>query len=187
MKLNLASPEPADARQARTRENLAHALLRLLPGRDFDELTIREIAGEAKIGYATFFRHYPSKQALLHDIAAREIDGLIACALPMLNAQNRRGSSHAVFDYVDGRRPLWSALLTGGAAGMLKEELAERARDLAEATALGGWLPDSLRVAFSVAATVELIAWWLEEGGEKSVDQMAEIHNRLVIAPSVAK
>ena len=57
----------------RTRRTLLDALLRLIEARPFDQITIREIAGEAGIGYATFFRHYPSKDALLQDLASGEI------------------------------------------------------------------------------------------------------------------
>ena len=61
---------PTDARQVRSRSALAAALLELLEERPFDQLTIREITARAGTGYATFFRHYPDKEALLHDVAA---------------------------------------------------------------------------------------------------------------------
>jgi len=36
------------------------------------QITIREIAANANISYVTFFRHHPTKEALLHDIAQEE-------------------------------------------------------------------------------------------------------------------
>lgn len=176
-----------DARQVRTRRSLLDALLMLLETRAFEQVTIREIARQAGIGYATFFRHYPSKEALLHDLAAGEIGALLARALPVLFAVDTRQSCVTLFHYVDDRRALWSALLTGGAATMLKQEFTAQARRIAEETGgPGGWLPDELRVIFAVSATVEVIAWWLGQDSSVPVEKMAEILDRLVVVPAMA-
>ena len=59
-----------DARQVRSRRALSGALLALLEDKPFDQLTIREISAKAGTGYATFFRHFPDKEALLGDVAS---------------------------------------------------------------------------------------------------------------------
>jgi AcrR family transcriptional regulator len=59
------------------------ALLRLLEQQSFDEITIRDICASSGAGYATFFRHYPDKSALLTDLAAVGISELLARALPI--------------------------------------------------------------------------------------------------------
>jgi AcrR family transcriptional regulator len=180
-------PSTRDARQVRTRDTLLGALLRLLETRPFDQVTIREISKEAGIGYATFFRHYPSKEALLHDLAAGEIANLLRRALPILFANDSRRSCVAFFDHVAQHRVLWSALLTGGAAPTLKQEFTEQAKRVAAAHgAVDGWLPDELRVVFAVSATVEILAWWLQHGIGMPVERMAEILDRLVVAPAMA-
>ncbi|MBB5686695.1 TetR/AcrR family transcriptional regulator [Sphingobium boeckii] len=175
-----------DARQVRTRRNLLDALLRLLETRPFEQVTIREIALEAKIGYATFFRHYPAKEALLHDLAAGQISALLGQALPVLFAVDSRQSCITLFEYVDERRALWSALLTGGAATMLKQEFTAQARRVAEQRGgVDGWLPDELRVIFAVSAAVEILAWWLQQGADFPIPKIAEILDRLVVAPAM--
>ncbi|MEJ2408710.1 MAG: helix-turn-helix domain containing protein [Novosphingobium sp.] len=60
---------PTDARWIRSRKALNAALPALLEERAFDQLTIREITARTSTGYATFFRHYPDKEALLNDVA----------------------------------------------------------------------------------------------------------------------
>ena len=62
-----------DPRTVRTREALRNALLRLLERKPLEQITIREIVAHAKISYVTFFRHHPTKEALLHDIAAEQV------------------------------------------------------------------------------------------------------------------
>jgi AcrR family transcriptional regulator len=185
--VNIVTSIPTDARQVRTRSTLLEALLHLLETRPFDQITIREIAKEAGIGYATFFRHYPSKEALLHDLAAGEIAALLEHSLPVLFAVDTRRSCMALFSYVDERRALWSALLTGGAAALLKAEFTAQAKQLAEASgAVGGWLPDELKVVFSTSASVEIIAWWLHQDPDFGIERIAEILDRLVVAPVLA-
>jgi len=185
--MEISTSAPTDARQVRTRRNLLDALLRLLERRPFEQVTIREIAQQAEIGYATFFRHYPSKEALLHDLAAGQIRELLARALPILLEKDSRQSCIALFNYVAEHRTLWSALLTGGAAGTLKQEFTDQARRIAQDQGTGGGLiPDDLRVVFSVSATIEILAWWLQQDVGLDVERMAEILDRLVVVPSIA-
>jgi AcrR family transcriptional regulator len=178
---------PGDARQQRTRRTLLDALLDLLEERPFEQVTIREIAARARIGYATFFRHYASKEALLHDLAAGQIAALLDRALPVLFAADTRQSCLTLFAYVDERRTLWSALLTGGAAMTLKQEFLDQAREVGvHNPPPDGWLPPDLRIVFAVGATVEIIAWWLSQVPPVPLEQAAEILDRLVVLPAMA-
>lgn len=176
-----------DARQVRTRRTLLDALLTLLETRAFEQVTIREIARQAGIGYATFFRHYPSKDALLHDLAAGEIAALLARALPILFGGDARQSCATLFHYVDEHRALWSALLTGGAATTLKQEFTDQALRIDQKKAEAeGWLPNGLRVIVAISTTVEIIGWWLAQEPTIPVEKMAEIVERLVLVPAMA-
>ena len=178
---------PTDARQLRSRRALTGALLALLEEMPFDQVTIREITARAGTGYATFFRHYPDKAALLGDVASQEIASLLAMTLPLL-ADNSAETTRALCAHVDEHRKLWSALLTGGAAGILREEFIRQARDVVGKVEDGAsWLPADLGVIYGTGATVDLLAWWLAQDGEYSSDEIAAILNRLVIAPLVGK
>lgn len=176
-----------DARAIRSRAALRGTLVSLLEQKPFEQVTIREIVAKAKIGYATFFRHFPSKEALLNDLAADQISGLTAVTLPMLQSADTRTTARALFAYVGEHRTIWSALLTGGAAGTVKSEFVRQMRQLAaEEGPFESWLPGDLRVAFAVASTLEILAWWLEQDEPAGIDQMAEILDQLVVTPSLA-
>lgn len=186
-KVNESTPVRA-TRTTQTRPILCGALLSLLEARPFDQLTVREITAKAAIGYATFFRHYPDKEALLHDLAATQISDLLAQALPILDADDTRGSARALCAYVWERRKLWSALLTGGAASTLKDEFIRQAQQIAEARPnRGAWLPNDLSVVFSVTGTVEILAWWLRQKDPPAVDRMAEVMDVLIVTPSMSQ
>lgn len=171
----------------RTQEALRGAFLALIQLKDLDDISIRDIVAEAGIGYATFFRHYPSKSALLEAVVADEISELIDLSLPPLDPANTSESALALFRHVDRHRALWLALLTGGAAGTIREEFAKAARQRGPThIRLDAWLPTELGVLYGVAATIEIIAWWLRQGRAVPVEQIAEIHDRLVLTPTVA-
>jgi AcrR family transcriptional regulator len=175
-------------RATRTRPILRGALLSLLEQRPFEQLTVREITAKADIGYATFFRHYPDKEALLDDLAASQISHLLAMTLPILSTADTRNSARALCVYVWEHRKLWSTLLTGGASGTLKDEFIRQAHKIAVTHPNpGAWLPADLTVVFSVTGTVEILAWWLKQRNPPSVDQMAEVLDSLIVAPSMAR
>lgn len=178
---------PGDARQVRSRTALRGALLALLREKPFDQITIREISARAGTGYATFFRHYPTKEALLGDVASQEIADLLAMTTPLLYADSASASTLALCAHVGEHRRLWSALLTGGAAGIVRDEFIRQARLLAEgAPRPESWLPPDLAVVHGTGGTIDLLAWWLAQGDDAlPVAEIAAILDRLVITPLV--
>jgi AcrR family transcriptional regulator len=179
-------PAAPDARMVRTRAALRDALLALLEEKPFEQISIRDITARSATGYATFFRHYETKAALLSDIATAEIAALIGLALPVLWAADSRAAARTLCDHVEARHRLWSALLTGGAAGMMRSEFIRQASEIPPVEAKpDSWLPSDLGVIYGVTATVEILAWWLPRRDAYSSEQIAEILDRLVITPTL--
>src|ERR1700740_2072311 len=69
--------ENTDPRVLRSRQMLMEALLRLLTRKEFDDISIQEIADEATLNRATFYLHYPDKNALLQAMTATRFGDLI--------------------------------------------------------------------------------------------------------------
>jgi len=179
---------PTDARQIRSRKALNAALLALLEERPFDQLTIREITARAGTGYATFFRHYPDKEALLNDVAADEIAHLLGMTTPILYEATSYASTLALVRYVSQHRGLWTALLTGGAASIVRTEFIRQARVLVEeARTTPEWLPSDLGVVYGTGATFDVLAWWLGQDSDLDADGLAAILHRLVIQPLIGE
>ncbi len=175
-----------DVRMVRTRSALRRALLSLLERKQFDQIRIRDIATEAQIGYATFFRHHPSKAELLKDVAEEQIARLLDLAKPLLVATDTKGSCMALCEYVNDHRALWTALLTGGAAGAVREEFLRQTMikgpvDMPPTTCV----PVELGAVFGVASTVEILAWWLRRPNQMSVAEIAKVIDRLVVSPII--
>jgi AcrR family transcriptional regulator len=53
-----------DARAVRTRGELASALIALMHGKGFDEITVQNICERAKVGRSTFYAHFQDKDEL---------------------------------------------------------------------------------------------------------------------------
>src|SRR5580698_4939914 len=63
----LLQPEAAttDPRILRSRRMLMDSLARLLKNKEFEDISVQEIADDATLNRATFYLHYPDKNALL--------------------------------------------------------------------------------------------------------------------------
>ena len=70
--------EATDPRVLRSRRMLMEALRKLLDRKEFAEISIQEIADEAELNRATFYLHYPDKQALLIAMTDARFRDLIA-------------------------------------------------------------------------------------------------------------
>jgi len=73
-----AETEATDPRILRSRRMLMDALVRLLTQKEFEDISIQEIADEATLNRATFYLHYPDKNALLQAMTAARFRDLIA-------------------------------------------------------------------------------------------------------------
>ena len=60
-----AAHETTDPRVLRSRRMLMEALIKLLTQKEFEDISIQEIADEATLNRATFYLHYADKNALL--------------------------------------------------------------------------------------------------------------------------
>ncbi len=174
-----ATSRGMDPRQQRSALALRNALLRLLGQKDFDQITVREIVTEARVNNATFFRHHPDKKTFLDRVAQDEIDRLVAVSIP--SGHGLEGYL-ALCEYVEENRILWSALLTGGAAGVMRDRYIRVSRSIAaEYDGVKSWLPHELSVITSTALIVETISWWLTlEDDAYSAQEIAEIMDELV-------
>jgi len=161
-------------------------MLALLEEKTLDQVTVRDLTTRAAVGYATFFRHYRDKESLLNDLAERQIRQLLAMTLPILYTVDSRASTQALCAYVWEHRKLWTALLTGGAAGVLKDEFVRQGLELAaHQPSPDDSVPNELRVLVPVSSAIEILAWWLKQPEPPGVSDMAELLDRLVVTPSL--
>lgn len=175
----------ADARIERTQRALHASLLSLVGEKAFGDLSIGEIVARAGIGYATFFRHYRDKDALLAEVADTLMDDLLAKMMPALLHDETRVASVALCRFVDEHRSVCRALLAGGAEDSIRQHVVKRALSRAETVALPpvDGLPPDLAISHAVRAMLGLLGWWLDHEGSFDADGMGAIIDRLVMGP----
>jgi AcrR family transcriptional regulator len=179
-----------DPRVAKTRAALADAVLTLASEKPFADVTITEIAERAGVGYASFFRHYKDKDALLADVADTVVDDLLPAMMPAMLDEDTLTASIAMCRFIDENRLVTRALLAGGAETMVRRHIVMRAiersgsRPTAETDrpAIPA-IPHELVITHCVAASLGLLSWWLDQGAAISCEAMGEVLNRLVMAP----
>lgn len=174
-----------DARVARTREALQRAMIDLAEESALDTITVRAIAARAGVGYATFFRHYADKEALLADVADMLTAAFLAQVRPLLREKDRRGAARSLCAFVENNLAIHRALIAGGAgetvrAGMLRQTLETLGR--ARPSAPGGPL-DDLLLFHLTSSILNLLAWWLRNFEQVDAETMAEIIERTVLTP----
>jgi len=175
----------SDARIVRTRAALREAMTELAAELPLDAITVRAIAARAGVGYATFFRHYTDKDALLADVADRLTAEFLAQVRPLMMQADRLAAARSLCAFVNDHFAIHQALIAGGAgetvrAGMLRQTLETLGRS--RASAPGGPL-DELLLFHLTSSILNLLAWWLRNRDRVDAETMAEIIERAVLTP----
>lgn len=184
----IVSSSSTDARALRSAAALRAAMLALLDTNPFDQLTVRDICVQSGVHYATFFRHYPGKEALLDAVATNQIAELNALAMGMRGEGGYAAGTNALCAYVDEHRALWSALLNGGAGPAMRAEWVRQSQRVArDEVPVNSWMPPELGTVIAATLVAETLAWWLAQPpGAHSVDDVAALLHRLLASAVVA-
>lgn len=176
-----------DPRAIRSREALHQALLTLLETKSLEQITIRDIAAESGVGYTTYFRHYPTKEALFEAVASQQIRNIFELSIPLVATKDMHTASMALFSYVREHAALWTPLLTGGAAGTMRDQFLRHAKAIAKAYKdPKRWMPPEMGVLLIVSGTIEILTWWLQSSKPLPLERIVDIHVRVVVSPVVA-
>lgn len=172
-----------DARLRRTRTALRDALLHLLNSKNFDQISVREVTALARISYATFYRHYASREELLQELADWEVKNILEIALPLIFTASMRDSHLALCARVDRNRGLWRAMLTGPASGVLREEFINQVSLLKGHYDVGSsWMPEELHLICATGGTIDVLTWWLKHEPGLAVSEVVDILGKLLDA-----
>lgn len=184
---NRPSSRSNDPRAIRSRDALRSGLLDLIAARPFEQISIREITKAAGVSYPTFFSNFSSKEDLLGDIATDEIRELTWLMIEHLDPRNPADSAEAVCHFVELRRPLWTTLLTHGAASLMREEFLRQAREFVRRHGLiNPGVPGDLTAAVAVSGMFEVLAWWLRQPASYPVNRIAKYLELLVLNPTTS-
>lgn len=181
--------EPLDARVRKTRRKLSGALVTLVLERGYDAVTVRELTEHAGVGYATFFRHFSSKEALLARLLEDTLEDLLGQLGPPEVPLEPRETGTRVFRHARDHADRYRVLLrTGEVTGLLGRctQLGAEALPKTFAPKPGSVVPFEVAAHHLVYSFVGLVAWYLDAGLPYPPERMGEILERLILGPTYA-
>jgi AcrR family transcriptional regulator len=182
--------EVQDRRVKRTQKLLARALITLTLEKGYEAVTIRDITERADVGYATFFRHYHDKDALLHDVAEVVLDELLELLGTAPSDADPTMVGTLIFRFVQEQSEVIRALLGNRGSADLRRQIIEAGSQnvLSRHTGLpGGTIPLEIAAYHLVSSSVALIQWWLDHHMPFSPEQMGAIYHELIVRPTSAQ
>lgn len=179
-----------DRRVRRTQKALARALISLTVEKGYEAITIRDITDRAEVGYATFFRHYHDKDALLKDVLDVVLDDLIGLLqVPMSNA-NHEAIGTLIFRYIREHSEVVYVLLSSrGSSAMVRRSIETGTQSVFSQNTFPfseSLVPPEIAANHLVTSTISLIQWWIEHKMPYSPEQMGMIYQELIAHPTYA-
>lgn len=175
-----------DRRVRRTQKMLAKALIALTLEKNYESITIRDITEQADIGYATFFRHYHDKDALLHDVLDVVLTDL---DLLLHTPPNHADMGTALFRYVLENSSVIRVLLSSRGSSNLLQHIIDlhTQKILSENEPLpDSAVPPEIAAYHLINSSIALIQWWLEHEMPYSPERMGAIFHQLITQPTRA-
>lgn len=172
-----------DLRVQRTRRLLREAFIDLVNHQGYDHTTIRDITRKAQVGYKTFFRHYESKEALLHAILDELIEDFQQVTLSPGERNAVEENTLTALRFAEAHQNLLRAILDTPASEQLLAPLVTLGLQDGKRFLGGSEIPDELVSYHFATSMISLTRWWLENIQTYTVEEMAEYINQLLIQP----
>lgn len=179
-----------DERVVRTRIRIDAAFVELLHRRAYGNIRVNDVTKKAGVGRATFYAHYPTKDALLRS----QFDRIVAPLILISPSDPRFVDVSALLEHIRTAPRIYQAL-TGSDAGSAPRVLCDcyetRVRSLFQPTEghASPTLPFGLNlgmVARFVSATlITVIECWLQDGAKETPERVQILFNQL-IAPGIS-
>jgi len=180
-----------DRRALRTRQALHEALIQLITERDYETISVIDIADRANVGRSTFYAHFTDKDDLLRSGTMHFRDMLLRD-----HAARRRTDgpdtpllsfSRFMTEHLQERRQLYRALKRGRAGPIIWDAfrlyVAELVRADLTARAKRSTKPHEteLAVQFIVGAFMSILVWWMDRGAKEDPAEIDRLFTRLAM------
>ncbi len=170
-----------DRRIKRTRRLLSEALVSLTVESSYEDISIRSLTQRADVGYATFYRHFKSKDELLTHCLRQVLGEIKRVVKP---ERSHYEEALAIFEILQRNQRICRMALNlpddHPAWAPVWEEIENwileiyNVRDEAN-------IPQAIAVNHMVKSCRELARWWLNHGQSYTTEQMATAQAELVM------
>lgn len=170
-----------DRRIARTRRALSSALIDLILEMGYARISIRALTQRADIGYATFYRHFKSKDELTSYVLMTLIDDLESRLLPGMAVHDE---SLTLYQFVFENQRIYHAALRLPRRNPAVKKAWDRIRKVCHkryVARIGCEIPFDASINHLMSSVWELHRWWLKEAEHYSPEEIATIHTELIV------
>ncbi|BCE03826.1 hypothetical protein TYM08_P3889 [Marinicellulosiphila megalodicopiae] len=175
-----------DLRIQKTRQLLKDALVSLTLENGYDHVTIKDITKRASVGYNTYFRHYKSKEELLHILLMDGFEKLTPMLIESKQNEDVLENEKRLFNFISNNERLIRVLFES-CADLLYEQTKNKIMT-GELNNIGFTkLKDELEpleydyiVCQFVQSTLTSIRWWLTHKDDISIVQMAKFNQKTI-------
>lgn len=174
----------SDRRVLRTRRALRDALISLLVDKGWDDISIQVLCERADIGRSTFYLHFQNKEQLL----VSGFDDLREFLLVQSAVES--GKTTGAMPFVRGliahvyeQRILFKAIIGRRSGHVVQKRFRKMVSQLVEneiPLMTTGWQREA-GTRYVAGALVELLAWWVDAGTERSADDIESLFYQLTL------
>lgn len=180
-----------EKRKLKTKETMQQAFVDLLNEKPYDDISIREIAQRANVGFKTFYRHYKDKVELTQAIVRSFVEQVYTHFEPMNTLEGSLKNLRTVLEVVQanastvraiGRTPMRDTLVQPVIESASAEGLNIQAAAQGSKNPHGENQRELISYHFAQTQLI-FFFWWVENDMKISIDEMTEMISELVIKP----
>jgi AcrR family transcriptional regulator len=167
-----------DRRIAKSQVAIKNAVTELMSEKNFDDITIQDIADRANVNRGTIYLHYTDKYDLLDKMIEEHIDNLRELCKSASEMTFQEGN-YVWFEYFERHYLFFSTMLASKGAPYFRsrflELVAEEYKPEVDTTAgKNQGLSEDVFLQFFASAIVGAVEWWFKNGMPLPAQVMAE-------------
>lgn len=188
---NFNKEETMDRRIQKTKDAIIQAFVGLMSEKNFEQITINEIADRANVNRGTIYLHYVDKYDLLDQCIETHLNQLFQnCSTSEYTADfSSKASLLRTFKYLEQNASFYSTMLTSKSIPAFRNRLLTMGlhslREQIDMSGINLDMNKEVLVQFQVSATVGMLEWWVTHSmpypAEDMVDQFWALLKRVQI------
>ena len=173
-----------DLRVRKTREAIHRAFQELICEKDYDQITVKELAQRAQINRKTFYLHYDSLDELLGELQEELAEHFIRQKVPYHSMEDIRALIRLFFERAADLPLLHERLMCSGSSRPVWEGINRRIMDFRRETNRGvfglGEYEENLVFAYYGANSTLLYRQWVADGKRLPLETLIELATKLI-------
>ncbi|MEK5237686.1 TetR/AcrR family transcriptional regulator [Paenibacillus sp. FSL L8-0470] len=157
-----------DRRIQKSRQAIFDAFMRLMSEKEFESITVNQIAEEANVNRGTVYLHFNDKYDLRDQHMEAQINQLLRNCMSEDDKMVHLPSKTTLlrtFEYLEQHAPFYSLMLTSKGNTVFRNQMEtmfrQRLNEHLDSIKLDGELNRDITVQFLISAAVGVLEWWI--------------------------